>query len=318
MNDYAIGVDLGGTNLRVATMHRSGEIVEQISVPAAAHEGPDKLLERIAATVNRAIDELKREGRKPIGVGIGVPGIIYMDQGFVKDSPNLPGWTDLPVRDRLQESVKYPVILENDANAAALGEKWMGRGRDTEHLCLLTLGTGVGGGFVMDGKIWHGFRGMAGEAGHINIYPDGVPCNCDGQGCLEQYASATAVVREAEKAAREGHSPRLKHELDRSGKLTAKIVAQQAHQGDQVAQGIYRDVGRALGIGLGTIINLLELPLCLLSGGMAAAWDLFAPAMVDQLDKGAYVYRAGGIRVESGELDEDAGLFGAAYLPFQQ
>ncbi len=315
MSDYAIGVDLGGTNLRVATIHKSGEIMERLSVPAKVHEGPGNLLGRIGATVNQAIDQLKTKGQEPVGVGIGVPGIIQMDRGFVEDAPNL-GWKNLPVRKHLEKILKCTVILENDANAAALGEKWMGSGQGTNHLCLLTLGTGVGGGFIMNGKIWHGFRGMAGEVGHVNIYPDGVACNCNGQGCLEQYASAQAIVREGEKAARKGLSPKLRHELGRSGKLTAKTVGHQARQGDNVAQAIYADAGKALGIALGTIMSLLELPLYLLNGGVAAAWDLFAPAMFAQLEKGAYMYRTGGIRVESGKLKEDAGLFGAAYLPF--
>lgn len=314
----SIGVDLGGTNLRVAAMTREGKILNRISVPAKAEEGPDSLLNRIIETVRREIDHVEKDGLKPAGIGVGVPGIIYMDRGVVQDAPNLPGWHDLAVRDRLQEGLKYPVILENDANAAALGENWLGRGREVEHLCLLTLGTGVGGGFVMNERVWHGFRGMAGEAGHINIYPDGIPCNCDGRGCLEQYASATAVIREGEEAARVGRSKRLKKDFEKSGKLTAKLIADAAHQGDKTAIEIYRDVGRALGIGLGTIINLLELPLCLLSGGMAAAWDLFAPAMFEQLNSGCYIYRTGGIRIEPAELDDDAGLFGAAYLPFQQ
>ena len=317
MSDYSIGVDLGGTNLRIATLDRKGRIRDQITVPAEVSQGPDHVIDRICETVSRSLDPLKREGQKPLGIGVGVPGIIYFEQGLVHDSPNLPGWTDIPLRDRLQERLQFPVYLENDANSAALGEKWMGRGRDTNDLCLLTLGTGVGGGIVLNGRIWHGFQGMAGEVGHINIYPDGLRCGCNNRGCLEQYASATAVIREAEKAARQGLSPLLRSDLEASRSITAKVVAQRAHQGDKVAGSIYAEAGKALGIGLGSLINILNLPLCLLGGGMASAWDLFAPALFEEVRTRSYIFRTGETRIEPAELDEDAGLYGNAYLSFQ-
>ena len=192
------------------------------------------------------------------GVGIGVPGIIDMDTGMLRESPNLPGWSEFPVHAEIERRLGIPVMLENDANAAALGEKWLGAAKDYGSMCMLTLGTGVGGGIVLDGKIWHGMNGMAGELGHINVEPDGHPCNCGSRGCVEQYASATAVVRMAREAVAKNLSKALARAAEGED-FNSLHVYKLAEQGDAAAQNIFRRMGRALGVVLADMVNASQL-----------------------------------------------------------
>src|SRR5215467_10727222 len=192
MVEYAIGVDLGGTNLRAAAIDRSGKMLDKISGCTNFMEGRDAVL----ADIVSAIESLRvKHGVDGLaGMGVGVPGFIRMKEGFITGSNNLPYLEDFPVRDEISRRLGTAVFLENDANAAALGEKWMGAGRDVDDLVLLTLGTGIGGGIIANGRVLHGYLGMAGELGHITVSPNGNPCGCGNQGCVEKHASATAVT----------------------------------------------------------------------------------------------------------------------------
>jgi glucokinase len=238
-------------------------------------------------------------------VGIGVPGYIDIEAGFVLGSANLPGFQGFPVRDEIQKCLGTPIILENDANVAALGEWWMGAGKNVKDLVLLTLGTGIGGGIIVDGKVLHGFLGMAGELGHMTVYPDGNPCGCGNCGCLEKHASATAIAAMG----------RMMH----FGKedVTAADVYALALAGNDRAKLIFESVGRALGIALANLINLFNFPLYLLSGGPLPAWDMFAPSMFAEVRRRSFTFARTGTKIEKAALAGDAGLFGAAYLPFQ-
>jgi glucokinase len=191
---------------------------------------------------------------------------------------------------------------------------------------MLTLGTGVGGGVILNGRIWHGMTGMAGELGHVTVESNGVPCKCGNLGCLEKYASATAVVRMAKEAIDSGQAPELKKAMSDTPEFSSKNVYQMAIQGDEPAQAIYRKVGSALGIGLAGMINILNLPMFVIGGGMASAWDAFAPTMMEEVKKRSFVFRAttppptgkiepGKTIVTRAMLGSDAGLFGAALLP---
>jgi glucokinase len=235
----------------------------------------------------------------------------------------LPGWSNYPVRNELERRLGVPVILENDANCAALGEKWVGAGQQVDDLCMLTLGTGVGGGFVVRGAPWHGVLGMAGELGHMTVIPDGAPCLCGSRGCLEQYASATAIRRMAVEAVARRESPALARLAELDPQFTARAVFECARQGDPAAQSIFKTMGSALGIALANLINALNLPLYVIGGGGAAAWEAFAPALLDELSRRSIVFRAGeplqsrhrGTTITPTLLKESAGLLGAARLP---
>jgi len=332
MNSFAIGVDLGGTNLRIAAVNASGGVLEKVSTDAEVTRGRDYVLDEMCKNVSAMAGKFGGAGRA-VGIGIGVPGIIDRQTGMVHESPNLPGWRDYPVRDEIERRLRTNVILENDANAAALGEKWLGVASQVDDLCMLTLGTGVGGGLVLQGKIWHGMTGMAGELGHITVDPHGVKCGCGNYGCLEQYASATAVKRMASEAVARGEAPELARAMNRDPEFSAKAIYQMAVESDEAALKIFRKVGQALGIALANMINILNLPMYVIGGGMANAWDVFAPALLDQVQKRSFVYTATArediMRIEKNSpssaqtrttaiarasLGSDAGLLGAARL----
>jgi glucokinase len=302
MTDYAIGVDLGGTNLRAAAISRDGKMLNKIAGSTPTSAGRTAVVEDMV----RAIETLEAglSGQKLAGVGVGVPGFIQMDKGIVVGAPNLPAFDNYPVRDEIEKRLGARVILENDANAAALGERWMGAGRGIDDLVLLTLGTGIGGGIVSGGKLLRGFLGMAGEIGHVTISPNGYPCGCGNTGCAEKYASATAVSAMA----------RL---LNLGHDLSAEDVFNLAKGGNERAQMIYATVGTSLGTLLAALINIFNFPLYLLGGGMTGAWDLFHPPLLAELERRSFIYRKNPPRIERATLGGDAGLFGAAYLPFE-
>ena len=330
MPSYAIGVDLGGTNLRIAAVDEHGTLLHKVTLGTEVAKGRDYVVGEMTRAIKQVIETLKAPGHLD-GIGIGVPGIIDMSTGFLFESPNLPGWDNYPVHSDIERHLGTPVILENDANAAALGEKWLGAGRDVETMVMLTLGTGVGGGIVLDGEIWHGMSGMAGELGHITIYPDGHICGCANHGCIEQYASATAITRLANEAIGRGEAPSLaKVKEAHPAEFNSRTIYMAAVQGDRAAQDVYTKVGVALGIGIAGIINALNPHMFVIGGGASSAWEAFAPAMNAELQKRCFVYRAtapkeGGSIANPSKtiitralLGGDAGLFGAAKLPMQR
>lgn len=304
MNPYSIGVDLGGTNLRAAAIDIEGNVLERVAGRVEQHGGRDAIVNNIVTAVRGLRARVGTDGLH--GVGIGMPGFIDSETGVVLRAANLPDLDGFCVRDAIRQTLGTNIILENDANAAALGEQWIGAGRNVQNLVLITLGTGVGGGVIIDGKILHGFVGMAGELGHMTVVPDGNPCGCGNYGCLEKHASATAIAAMG----------RLLHLGDSS--LTSADVFELALAGDRRAISVFESMGRALGIGIANLINIFNFPLYLLSGGPIPAWDLFAPTMIAEIRKRSFVFGTTNTRVERATLGADAGLFGAAYLPFQQ
>ncbi|MGH9541864.1 MAG: ROK family protein [Terriglobales bacterium] len=311
---YGIGVDLGGTNLRIAAVGSSGAILEKIALDTDVKEGREHVIVEMCAAVEELRGRMK--GARLVGIGIGVPGITNLATGMIRQSPNLPGWSDFPVRADIERRLDTQVLLENDANAAALGEKWVGAGKDVPSLCMLTLGTGIGGGIILDGRIWHGRDGMGGELGHMTIDPNGQLCACGNLGCIEAYASATAIVRMAHAAVNVGRSPALARAADEVGELTAEIVYITAQQGDRVAREIFDLVGRSLGVTVANLINAFNLPLYVLGGGVARGWECFRQQLLDEVQKRSVVFRATSTRIEPSALGAEAGLIGAAYLPF--
>lgn len=302
MGEYTIGVDLGGTNLRAAAIHRTGKVLQKIEGATQLSAGRDAVVSDIVASIVKLRVALGVEHLA--GIGIGIPGFIIMEKGLVTDSPNLPGFQNFAIRDEIERLLQSPVLLENDANAAALGEKWLGAGRDVQDLVLLTLGTGIGGGIICNGKVLHGFVGMAGELGHITVVPGGNPCGCGNNGCLEKHASATAISTMARM-------------MGLGDRLTSKEVFDLAIAGEQKARVVFERMGIALGTALADLVNIFNFPLYLLSGGVLPAWDLFAPAMFDEVKRRSVVFRSTDTRIERATLGNEAGLFGAAYLPFQ-
>jgi glucokinase len=321
MRSFAIGVDLGGTNMRIAAVEDTGCLLQSLSTATEVALGRDFVIHEMAD----AIRNLARQfgsSHKLVGIGVGIPGIIDLASGTLHSAANLPGWDNYPVRRDLESRLGVPVLLENDANCAALGEKWVGAGSEVQDLCMVTLGTGVGGGFIIDSKPWHGLIGMAGEIGHMTVFPEGVACGCGNHGCLEQYASATAIRRMALETIKDGGSPGLARCMESDPAFSSHAVFQCAVNGDAAARNIFASAGRALGIALGSLINALNFPLYIVGGGMSRAWDMFSPALFAELRRRSIVFRAGesaakpkSTMVVPARLGGDAGLVGAARLP---
>ena len=323
MNTCSIGIDLGGTNLRIAAYSSDWEQRGAITTPTRVQDGPRAVLDDMCAAVQQLV--VHCGGRENLaGVGVGSPGPLELPAGRLLCPPNLPGFEGLELKTELERRLQVPVFVECDANAAALAECHAGAGKKLgfHSLCMLTLGTGVGSGIIFNGRVWHGFAGMGGESGHVPVYHNGLQCGCGTRGCLEQYASATAI-------ARAGQNLVAAKSQNGSGNITARTIFEAALSGDAESQRIYEDVGEALGIGLASLVSTLNLPLYVIGGGVAAAWDVFAPSMFVELERGSYIYRltkpanpsvpeSGKTYVCPAELGPDSGLLGAAMLPFFQ
>ena len=335
MANFSIGVDLGGTNLRIAAVDENGTLLEKVTLGTEVSRGRVSVIRDMCDAIRRLMTQYKSSSSL-IGVGIGIPGIIDAQTGIMRESPNLPGWTGASIRTEIEQCLRGRVIVENDANVAALGEKWLGAGKNVDHLAILTLGTGVGGGIVLNGRIWSGMSGMAGEAGHTTVEPDGVQCGCGNRGCLEQYASATAMVRMAKEAIAAGASG-LSQAASLDAEFSARAIYNLAIQGDEDAKKIFREVGRCIGIVLSNLINTLNLPMYVIGGGASSAWEAFSPSLFQELRRRSMVYAATAPASQedhaqgaSGQVDSsgssrtvitrallgsDAGLYGAARLP---
>jgi glucokinase len=328
MSDFSIGVDLGGTNLRIAAVDTEGKLLEKVGLSTKA-SGPDHVIDEMCEAIHRLTSQYRVNG-KFLGAGIGIPGIIDLEAGVVRRSANLKGWEEYPVRREIEKRLGARIFLENDGKVAALGEKWLGAARGIDDMAMITLGTGIGGAIVLGGKIFHGMNGMAGEFGHINVEPEGVPCGCGSRGCAERYASATAVVRMAREAIAAGNAPALAKIAESGTEFNAQAIYNLAMQGDEPAQRIFHRFGQALGMMLADIVNVLNLGVYVIGGGVSSAWDAFGPAMFKELRERSTIYMAtvpesesavpsaatpGKTIIARALLGSDAGLYGGARLP---
>jgi glucokinase len=336
MPDFSIGVDLGGTNLRIAAVNVQGQLLEKVTLGSKV-SGRDRVIDEMCGAIQRLSEKYSGTGRL-VGVGVGVPGIIDLQTGTMRKSANLPGWEEYPVQAEIERRLGARVVLENDANVAALGEQWLGAARGVANAAMVTLGTGIGGAIVLEGKIWHGMNGMAGEFGHVTLEPEGLLCGCGNHGCAEKYASASAIIRMAREAIASGEAPALARAADSDPEFGAQSVYNLALQGDGHALRIFRSFGRYLGILLAGMVNVLNLEMFVIGGGVASAWDVFAPKMFAELRERSVVYAAtapadplhgdatgsegaAGTNAQGGRktvitralLGSDAGLYGAAH-----
>ena len=319
MKSFSIGIDLGGTNLRVAAVTPEGERLDSISLPTRLAAGPHAVLDDMASSIRQIME---RQSGELLGIGVGSPGPLELPRGVLHHPPNLPGFDGLNLRAELERRVHRPVQVNSDANLAAYGEFRLGAGKTfgVHSLLALTLGTGVGCGIILDDRIWQGMQGAAGESGHGPVDPAGPPCPCGARGCLEMYASATAIVRRARELGISAGG-----DNGYTAPLTASSIADLAASGDPRARQIFDEVGRALGLSLANLINALDLPLYVLCGGVVAAWPLFAPRMFAVVREMSYVYRMsmpadpevfepGKTHIAAAQI-ADPGILGAALLP---
>ncbi len=312
MGRSVIGVDLGGTNLRTALISPSGDILFKQKEATEAAQGHARVIAKLIDHIRQQQEFARKVGRTVVGVGVGAPGVIHAHRGVVVTSPNFPDWDNLPLKQELESAVGIPVSIENDANAAALGEQWRGAAQGIKSMIFLTLGTGVGGGIVLDGKIWHGADGMAGEVGHMTILPDGRRCGCGNRGCLEMYASSRGIVLNYQERIRaQGHSEPL-------SSLTSSAVYQAASKGDPLAARVMEEMGRYLGIGIANLINIFNPEMVVIGGGVKDAWPLFIEATRDEVRERAFAYPAERTRIVPSVLGDEAGMIGAAGVALQK
>jgi glucokinase len=313
-SELVFAADLGGTHLRVATVNRNGKIYCRKMQPTPQAEKPNEIVRELINAA-RAFQPTAPEGGGGISaVSVVVPGTVNVAEGVVVKAPNVPCLDGFRLAAALESELEWPVILENDANAAAIGELWQGAGQGYRTLICVTLGTGVGGGIILDGKLWRGVDGSAGEIGHIGVDPfAGVPCTCGSRGCLEVYASATAIVRMTREA-----RPRYPNSmLHNTEDLTSEKVYQAGKEGDELAIEVFRRMGVYLGIGLASLINVLNPEIVVIGGGLSNGWDLFGKHMHQQVLERAFPIPARRVKIVRAQCGDDAGLLGAARLAFK-
>jgi len=314
---YIIGVDLGGTNIVVGAMSADGKHhFAMRSIPTSAELGAEGVADRIVGLIEGVvldtIAETNSSRRDVLGVGVGAPGPLDREKGLVVVAPNL-GWRNFPLRDRISERLRLPVTLDNDANCATVGEWWQGAARGGTNVVGMTIGTGIGGGLIIGGKLFHGASDVAGEIGHTTIDLNGRHCKCGNYGCLEAYASGPAIATRArEVLVREETASLLPSMVgNKLESITAETVYKAAQQGDAVASEIVRDTARYLGAGIANLLNILNADVVVVAGGVTQAGDaLFVPLRAE-VRRRAFRPAVDATRIVAGELPGTAGVVGA-------
>jgi glucokinase len=314
MNHY-IGIDLGGTNLRAAIADTdTGQIFHQRKCPTLAAEGQEAVIQRIVQLIKELCEESGVSVNGIKGVGIGVPGTPDIDTGVIEFLPNLPGkWLNVPLRAIIDEQVGLPVALINDVRAITLGEWTFGAGRGADTLVCLAIGTGIGGGVVVNGQFHLGLGGTAGEFGHHVVEVDGLPCGCGGKGCLELYASGPAIAAMGVKEVMHGHTTRIGELVDHDlNRIDAEIIARAAKDGDEIAKAILQRAGMYLGIAIGNILGVISPQRVIFGGGVSRAGDLLLRPNVQTVKERVHVIPVEKVEFVLAELGINGGLVGAA------
>lgn len=312
---YFIGIDLGGTKISTALVDSGGKILasDYRETNANAVDGPPAVIERMLGAARQVMTGAGVRPAQVAAVGVGAPGPLDIEAGILILPPNLPGWFRVPLKQQIEDGLQIATFLENDANAAGLGEHRFGAGRGVQHMIYVTVSTGIGGGLILDGKLYHGSSGAAGEIGHMTIKPDGPRCNCGNWGCLEALASGTAIAREGRERIARG-VPTLIAELAGGDpeRVTAKLVAEAAARGDVEAQRILAEAMEYLGLGIANLINLFDPELVVIGGGLMNLGErLFEPVRRVVAER-AYVAKAHPVGIVPAALGDNVGVLGAA------
>lgn len=303
-----LAIDIGGTKLAAGVVDAGGRILARGEVPTIAAEGPTRVLERIVGLGKDLLGRSAVSVDAARRIGVGCAGPVDRLAGLVLDPPNLPGWTRVALVDHLQQAFGLPVILENDANAAALGEFRYGAGKGTRSLVYLTVSTGIGGGIVLDGKIWHGLNDAAGEIGHMTIAPDGPLCGCGNHGCLEAFASGPSIARRAREALAGGRPTRLRGVPS----LTAADVVRLAREGDEVACEVWEETVRYLSLGVAAAITILAPERVVIGGGVTEAGEFLFEPLRREVRSRVKLVPMESIPILPAGLGRDVGILGAA------
>ena len=310
-----VGIDLGGSNVRLALVAPSGEILARWERVTASMTSQEALVATLGQDLARCGQEGQARGLELMGVGLGVPGRVLSREGRVIFSPNVPILNDCSLVSRLQPLIPWPLFLENDANLFALGEHWRGAGVGHRLLLGITLGTGVGGGLILNGRLWPGSHGSAAEIGHITIEPEGKRCHCGNRGCLETLASGFWAVAWVKEQLAQGAPSWLRELWEAEPEaITGETLVVAAQQRDPLAQRAFERVGRSLGQAIATVVHLLGLSRVIIGGRFARAWEIFHPSLAEELHRRLTLFPPEAVNLSPAQLGDDAGLMGAARL----
>ena len=314
MKKNRIGIDVGGTNVKIALVDDSGKIIYSNSVPTRAEMGYEYTVNNIKQAIYDLMKETKLTAKDIEGIGFGFPGQVDYKSGIVRLAPNIPGWVEVPIAKMIEDEFHIPTRVDNDVRCAALGELKYGAGKGCENLLCITVGTGIGSGLIVNGKLVRGASNAAGEIGHIKLQiHDGPICGCGDTGCMEAFASGPAIVAMAEEYILGGKSTKYR-EMANGGDITPFIVAEAAKAGDPVAKRIFARIGEYIGIGMASVVNLLNPEKIIIGGGVADAGDILLEPLKETLKKRAMKIAGETVEVVPAQLGNTAGVIGASLL----
>lgn len=303
-----LAIDIGGTKLAAGIVDPGGNILARGEVPTLAAEGPERVLERIVRLSQDVLARPEVRAEAVGRIGIGCAGPVDRQAGLILNPPNLPGWVRVPLVEYIEKALHRPAVLENDANAAALGEFRYGAGRGARSLVYLTVSTGIGGGIILDGRLWHGVKDGAGEIGHMTLVPDGPVCGCGNRGCLEALASGPSIARRAREALSTGRPSRLCEIRD----VTAADVVRLAREGDAVAAEVWRETVAHLALGVAAVITILAPERVVIGGGVSRAGDLLFEPLRAEVRRRVKLVAVESVPILPAALGDDVGILGAA------
>ena len=314
-----LAIDIGGTKIIAALVSNSGRIIAEERFPTLAAEGPQSVIERLLSSVDYILSLKSMDSSQLDSISIAAAGAIDSKRGLITSSPNLPGWHDIPLRDMVREKYRVNTFLLNDASAAALGEHRFGVGRGVNNLILLTVGTGIGGGIIINGQLYEGSSGSAGEMGHMTIDVNGPSCTCGNIGCLEMLASGTAIAREARRRIAQGEKTSLLEIV--SGKvedITAEKIGIAAQDGDSLALDVIAEAGTYLGVGMLNLVNIFNPEIIVVGGSVAKLGDLLLEPARQVVRERAFKLSSEAVRIVTAQLGDEVGLLGAAAFAMER
>lgn len=309
-----IGIDVGGTNVKIALVDSDGKIGYSNTIPTRAEMGYEYTINNMKQAIRDLLLETKLSAKDIEGIGFGLPGQVDFKSGIVRLITNIPGWVEIPLAKMIEDEFHIPTRIDNDVRCAALGELNFGAGKGCENLICITVGTGIGSGLIINGKLVRGASNAAGEIGHIKLQMhDGPICGCGDTGCLEAFASGPSIVAMAEEYIMGGKSTKYR-EMANGNDITPFIVAEAAKAGDPVARRIFTKMGEYIGIGMASVVNLLNPERIIVGGGVAAAGDILMTPLKETLKKRAMKIAGETVEVVPAQLGNTAGVIGASLL----
>jgi len=307
---YYLGIDIGGTNLNVGMIAADGQCLASDHQPLKGDKSADAVIAQLADMVRILQSQLKGN---LIAAGCGIPGIVDASTGIVFKSPNFPKWCNEPMQEKLATALSIPVVLDNDANMFARGEQIFGAARGCNNMLFLTIGTGIGGGLILNGNIFHGDKGFAGEVGHVTVYPEGVPCECGNRGCWEQYAASRGFMHLVDKKNNDVKQRiLLSLGVDSTDLITPKYLGDMAKNGNSDALELWKELGEHLGIGIANLVNILGVYRIVIGGGITMAWDYFIDTTLTCIALRTYKENMNYLTLEKAMLGDNTGILGAA------